>query len=100
MKFYIKIQSVNDLITNSSSEVFTVHTDTPVEVIRGWFNNTLRLWGYSDEDIHRDSTIRGNIYEERPGIIVISYGVMCNVNESIYGLLAETFGERNVRVEY
>lgn len=99
MKFYIKVQSVSDLITNSSSEVFTVYTSTPVEVIRGWFDNTLRSWGYSEEEMH-DYTIRGNIYEDRPGIIVISYNIMCNVNENIGRLLAETFGERNVRVDY
>lgn len=32
MKYCINVQSVSDIITNSSSEVFTVHTGTPAEV--------------------------------------------------------------------
>lgn len=100
MKYSINIQSVSDVITNSSSEVFTVHTGTPAEVIEDWFHTHLKRWGYSEEEIDGDSTIRGNIYQQSPGVVVISYGVICNVNEDIYSLLANTFGEDNVQVEY
>ena len=100
MKYRINIQSVSDLITNSSSEAFTIYTSTPAEVIEDWFHACLKRWGYSEDEISYDSTIRGNIYQERPGVVVISYGVMCNVNESIYDLLAATFGDKNVEVDY
>lgn len=100
MKYCIKVQSVSDIITNSSSEVFTVQTQVDVDIIRDWFYNTLRIWGYSDEDICQDSTIGGYIYESSPGVVVISYGVMCNVDESIYNLLIATFGRENVEAEY
>lgn len=100
MKYRINIQSVSDIITNSSSEVFTIHTGTPAEIIEDWFHTCLQRWGYSEDEISYDSTIRGNIYQEGPGVVVISYGVMCNVNESIYELLANTFGNENVEVDY
>lgn len=100
MKYSINIQSVSDIITNSSSEVFTVHTGTPAEVIADWFHTHLKRWGYSEEEISNDYTIRGHIYQEGPGVVVISYGVMCNVNEDIYSLLAATFGHENVQVDY
>lgn len=100
MRYLINVQSVSDLITNSSSEVFTIQTGTPAEVIEDWFHARLKRWGYTDEEISNDSTISGNIYQEGPGVVVISYGVMCNINEDIYGLLASTFGNNNVFVEY
>lgn len=99
MKYYIKIQSVNDLITNSSSEVFTVHTGTPAEVIADWFHNYLRRWGYSEDEIFGDDTIGGHIYQKEPGVVVISYSVICNVNEDIHSLLADTFGYENVQAD-
>ena len=100
MKYRINIQSVSDIITNSSSEVFTIHTGTPAEVIEDWFHTRLKRWGYSEDEISHDSTIRGNIYQESPGVVVISYSVMCNVNESIYDLLVSTFGDGNVQADY
>lgn len=100
MKYYIRIQSISDIITNSSSEVYTVYTDTPVDVVREWFHSILRKWGYSQDDIDYDSTIGGCIYENDFGEVVISYSIMCNINEDIYSVLTATFGERNVKAEY
>lgn len=100
MKYRISIQSVSDIITNSSSEVFTVHTGTPAEVIADWFRTRLRRWGYSEDEIRGDDTIGGHIYQEKPGVVVISYSVMCNVGEDIYSLLAATFGHENVQADY
>lgn len=100
MKYYISVQSISDIITNSSSEVFTIHTDTPEYLIRDWLDDTLRVWGYSEEEIVNDSTIRGLVYSDTPGVVVISYGVMCNVDESLYDLLVVTFGDKNVSISY
>lgn len=100
MKYCIKVQSVSDIITNSSSEVFTVQTQVDVDIIRDWFYNTLRIWGYSDEAISQDDSIGGWIYEREPGVVVISYGIMCNIEESIEDLLIATFGKENVEAEY
>lgn len=99
MKYTINIQSISDIITNSSSETFTIRTDTPVEVVREWFYNALRKWGYSDEEIEEDSSIGGDVHGYN-GKVHIDYNVMCNVNESIYDLLAETFGAHNVESNY
>ena len=100
MNYRINIQSVSDIITNSSSEVFTIHTGTPAEVIEDWFHTRLQRWGYSEEEIRNDSTIGGNIYQLSPGTVMISYSVMCNVGEDIYSLLAATFGHENVQADY
>lgn len=100
MKYYIRVQSISDIITNSSSEVFTIRTETPEYLIRDWLDDTLRVWGYSEEEIVNDSTIRGLVYSDTPGVVVISYGVICNVNESLYDLLIVTFGDKNVSVSY
>lgn len=100
MKYCINVQSVSDLITNSSSEVFTIRTDTPEYLIRDWLDDTLRVWGYSEEEIMNDNTIRGLVYSYTPGVVVISYDTMCNVDKSLYGLLVTTFGDKNVSIFY
>lgn len=99
MKYIINIQSVSDIITNSSSETFTINTDASVGLVREWFNNVLRNWGYSNQQIERDSSIGGCIYE-RNGKIHIDYDIICNVDESIYDVLTKAFGENNVESEY
>lgn len=99
MKYVIDIQSVSDLITNSSSESFTIYTTAPVDVVREWFYSALRKWGYTDEEIDEDSSIGGHVHGYN-GKVIIDYNIMCNVNESIYDLLAETFGAHNVKSEY
>ena len=82
MKYCINVQSVSDIITNSSSEVFTVHTGTPAEVIEDWFHTRLKRWGYSEEEIDGDSTIRGNIYQQSPGVVSnLIWSLCANVSE-------------------
>ena len=94
--FKIKVQSVSDIITNSSSEVYQIKTNVPWLMFREMWDSILRSWGESEEDIKNDETISGIIREEN-GYIILDYSVVCNVDHSIFGKLVELFGEENVK---
>ena len=95
-EFKIKLQSVSDIITNSSSEIYQIKSDIPVYFFRDIWNNILKHWGYSEEEINDDCTISG-IITENNGYITLSYDIMCNINENIEEKLVELFGRENVK---
>ena len=43
--FNIKVGSITDVITNSSTEVFTVYSDNGIDFIKRMVNNILSLKG-------------------------------------------------------
>lgn len=95
MKFKILVQTFSDVITNSSSEIYTIKSDIDVDYLREWWNNKLLSLGYSEEEIKNDDTIGGDIYSGE-NCIVLSYAVMCNVSENILKILTSKFGAANV----
>lgn len=95
MRFKILVQTFSDVITNSSSEIYTIKSDIGVDYLREWWDNKLRSLGYSEEEIKNDDTIGGDIYSGE-NCIVLSYAVMCNVSENILKILASEFGEFNI----
>ena len=97
-RFKVNIQSVSDIITNSSSEIFSIRTDVSPETFREVWNKILKKWGYNIED--DDDTILVDIYEESPGELILSYPVMCNVGEDISSILKLIFGSQNITSEY
>lgn len=97
MKFKILIQSTSDVITNSSSEIYTIKTNIGAQYLREWWDRKLLSLGYSQKEIDDDDTISGYIYEG-DGYLTLSYSVMCNVDESISGILRAEFGKYNVEV--
>lgn len=99
MKFKIKLQSVSDVITNSSSEIYTIKTNVGAQFLRNWWNSKLLTLGYTQEQIDEDDSIGGCIYEDGDGYLVLSYSVMCNVDESISAILRAEFGAYNVSVD-
>jgi hypothetical protein len=94
--FKIKVQSVSDIITNSSSEVYQIKTNVPWLMFREMWDSILRSWGESEESIKNDETISGIIREE-DGYLILAYDIVCNVDHSIFGKLVELFGEENVK---
>lgn len=92
MKYIINIQSMIDLITNSSSEVYTIHTTASADVVRDLLDKQLKLWGYPENS---DDTIRGDVYEENGNIIV--YYWMCNVEENLLEFFKNIFTYVDVR---
>ncbi len=94
--FKIRIQSVSDIITNSSSEIYQIKSNIPVYYFREIWNSILRNWGYSEEDIENDCTISGDI-REKGEYIILDYSIMCNLDESVERKLVELFGEENVK---
>ena len=95
-KFAIKIQSLSDIITNSSSEVYRVKTDIETWMFDDIWNKVLKDWGYSDEEIRDDSTISGYIHREGD-YIILDYSIMCNLDFSAEEKLNEIFGKENVK---
>lgn len=97
MNYKIEIQSISDIITNSSSELYTIKSDVPDKQFREMWNEKLRELGFSEDDIFYDETIGGEIYMEN-GKLYLDYPVMCNV-ENIENYLYEWFGRDNVTAD-
>ena len=93
----LKVQSTSDIITNSSSEVYSIKTDTDVIIVRSlWDQILLSEYGF-EKDRLEDSTISGKIYrDEETGNIILDYSIMCNV-DNVETKLKEIFGEDNVK---
>lgn len=96
-KFLIKIQSASDIITNSSSEIYSIKTDTDIDIVRSlWDQILLNEYGF-EKDTLEDETIRGKIYrDEETGNIILDYTIMCNV-DNVEDKLKEIFGKDNVK---
>jgi len=95
LKIQIKVQSYSDIITNSSSELFTIKTDLSWFEFETMWEEALRIRGYDTDD----ETHHGTIYydEDRNNIITINFPVMCNLNNDMYEWLNYTFGRINIK---
>lgn len=85
MKKVLKIQSINDLITNSSSEVFICSTESNPEITRDeiqeFIDTLMDVLGYGDNDefyiganitvAEEDGVISGWAYPYKKGDILI-----------------------------
>lgn len=96
-KFLIRIQSVSDIITNSSSEIYQIKSDITETMFREIWNSVLRDWGYSEEDIENDDTIYGIIRRKDNDYIILDYSIMCNLDFDALGKLRDIFGTENVK---
>jgi hypothetical protein len=97
--YKIMLQSASDIITNSSSEIYTIKSGVGEDFLRSWWDAKLKELGYSPKDIADDEFIAGRIYEEN-GYLVLSYPIMCNISEDIFDILLKRFGAKNVKCEY
>jgi hypothetical protein len=96
-KFLIKIQSVSDIITNSSSEIYQIKSDITETMFREIWDSVLRDWGYPEEEINGDETIYGIIIRKDSDYIILDYSVMCNLNHDAFDKLRDIFGTENVK---
>lgn len=87
----IKIKSVIDVITNSSSEVYLIRTDKSVEEFKKLWKNILLEIGEDPSD----ETIFGVWFDKIDSGIQLSYPVMSNLDLS-EELLIRLFGKENV----
>lgn len=84
MKRVIKIQSINDLITNSSSEVFICSTESNPEITRDelqeFIDTLMDILGYDNDDYYigaditvaeKDGVIGGWDYTYKKGDILV-----------------------------
>lgn len=97
--YKIILQSASDVITNSSSEIYTIKSRVGEKFLRSWWDAKLKELGYAPEDIADDEFIAGRIYEE-DGYLVLSYPILCNISEDIFNILSEQFGDKNIKCEY
>lgn len=95
MKITIKIQSFSDIITNSSSELFTIKTNMSARAFRDIWNRYLDKRGYNHY-FGGYETYHGHIDEEEPGVLTLEYPDMCNLEREDYEWLEKLFGEENV----
>ena len=96
-KFLIRIQSVSDIITNSSSEIYQIKSDITETMFREIWDSVLRDWGYSEEDIKNDDTIYGIIRRKDNDYIILDYSIMCNLDHDALDKLRDIFGTENVK---
>lgn len=87
----IKIKSITDVITNSSSEVYLIRTDKSIDEFKKLWRDILLEIG-EDPD---DETIFGVWFDKFDSGIQLAYPVMSNLEHS-EELLIRLFGKDNI----
>lgn len=108
----MKIKSLVDVITNSSSECYQIKNTqgiTAEEFKEKWFNELVKQGVYDkdgnclDEFCKKSSlatdTLLGDIYSEGD-YLYLDYPVLCNIDFDILKVLKEWFGENNVEATW
>ena len=107
-KLIIPIQSLSDVVTNSSSELFcTIFSDTQLDEIHDIFDN---LFGYNDDSemspavYFRNKDKDDDYYEDYPESwleIWLPYGYECTrfMKAGIEAVLKERFNDYEVKME-
>ena len=99
----MKIKSLVDIITNSSSECYQIKNTqgiTAEEFKEKWFNELVRQGVYDKESsFATDTTLLGDIYSE-DDYLYLDYPVLCNIDFDILKVLKEWFGENNVEATW
>ena len=99
MEIIIKIQSISDIITNSSSEVFCTITGKNIEAIAELLKP---LFSEHDPDLYPCM----DFYDEgHPGLIQISLpygydGITEFYRSGLEAILDQTIGENNYDIDY
>lgn len=99
----MKIKSLVDIITNSSSECYQIKNTqgiTAEEFKEKWFNELVRQGVYDKESsFATDTFLLGDIYSE-DDYLYLDYPVLCNIDFDILKVLKEWFGENNVEATW
>jgi hypothetical protein len=99
----MKIKSIIDVITNSSSECFQIKNTLKLteDEFREKWDKEIKDLGYFNESgnciygEYLDYTVRGEIYSEGE-YLYLDYPVMCNIDQDIKEILENWFGKGNV----
>ena len=98
----MKIKSLVDIITNSSSECYQIKNTqgiTAEEFKEKWFNELVRQGVYDKDSSLATDTLLGDIYSE-DDYLYLDYPVLCNIDFDILKVLKEWFGESNVEATW
>jgi len=105
-KINIKVQSAGDIITNSSSECYTIKSDLDLAAFDDmWFNFLLEHHYINEEGTfigeypELAETYLGNIYKDEDGLH-LDFPVLCNINEDLSEWLSNIFGAENVTFDW
>ena len=96
----LKLKSKSDVVNNSSAEVYAVKTGLSAEEVeREWYSflescEESKEYGTLD-DPQWTGVFDATIKEKEPGVVVIDYPVLCNI-DGFKDKLEELFGNENV----
>lgn len=101
----MKIRSITDVITNSSSECYQIKNTknwTVEEFKKKWFSELVKNKLFDNDGNCLDDfcrkceyTLLGEIYSEGD-YLYLDYPVMCNIDFDILKVLEDWFGDNNV----
>lgn len=100
MRITIKLQSVSDIITNSSSECYTIKSRIEETQLREILDKQLAEWGYEREENGGFSGVYDYWIHREGKYILVNWSVMCNVSENLVDFFRSIFGKDSVWVEY
>lgn len=101
----VNIQSITDVITNSSSETFVIDTNHSLDTFLSIWNSILKTTegqGYSGIEPNEEEqfsiwhTYEGDSIYEDNGKIHIQYYAMCNLGDEARAELERIFGANNI----
>lgn len=92
----IKLQSVSDIITNSSSEIFQIKAEMPEHTFYGIWTRLLNKYekGWNHSGI-KDTYL--GYFEVENEYIILRFPSMCNIGYDMREALEELFGKGNVQ---
>ena len=99
----ISVQSAGDIITNSSSECYTIKSNLPLLLLEDLWNKFLLEHGYIDSEYRfiepykgeLEYTVKGQTYKDEDGLH-LDFPIVCNINEDLYEWLSSIFGKENI----
>ena len=101
MQIRIKIQSITDVITNSSSEIFRIKSTMDTDTFKNIWHDILRIHNYDiSEDSYSTSTYTGDYICQNGKWIEIHFSTMCNVDQDAREHLELLFGKDNIYYDY
>ena len=97
----MKIRSVSDVITNSSSESYIIKNSGNKFDVEEAFDKFMKKNHNNEWDEAEWTSCKPDQYADGPGDgdVTIDWLVLCNLDDA-YKYLRECFGEKNVEPEY
>lgn len=99
----VNLQSFSDIITNSSSELFTINSNMDLDRVKELWEKLARKhesWAFKKDSHWNGDTVIPDSIEIEDGKIVANFFCMCNIGDEMREELEQIFGEENVKYSY